>query len=259
MVRRFKPILLPAFVLAMYLFLYIPIAIMLIFSFNDSEIGYFWISFTTKWYSQLFEAQELWFALKNSLIVAVASVVLSLFFGLMVVYSLGKRLDKFFSIFYLSAMVPEIIIAVGLLVVFSWLVIPLGLSALIVGHTLLGLGFVVPMIHARYSELDKSLLEASADLGASTSQTFFKVILPFLYPALVAAALLVFIISLDDFLIAFFCAGPTSQTLSLYIFALIRSGVSPVVNALSMLMLGVSTLLVFIYSYVSKKSSGGMF
>jgi len=146
-----------------------------------------------------------------------------------------------------------------LLAIFSWLVIPLGLSALIVGHTLLGLGFVVPMIHARYSELDKSLLEASADLGASTVQTFFKVILPFLYPALVSAALLVFIISLDDFLIAFFCAGPTSQTLSLYIFALIRSGVSPVVNALSMFMLGVSTLLVLIYSYVSKKSSGGMF
>ncbi|HJM68644.1 MAG TPA: ABC transporter permease [Candidatus Babeliales bacterium] len=249
---------LPTTVLGLYLFLYVPIIIMLIFSFNNNQLGYYWTGFTLEWYQQLFQAQELWFALKNTLVIAFASVFLSLTFGLMIVYSFGKKLDKFFSIFYLSAMVPEIVIAVGLLSIFSWLVIPLGLNTLIIGHTLLGLGFVVPILHARYAEMDSRLLEASADLGASTAQTFFKVILPFLYPALVSAAMLVFIISLDDFLIAFFCAGPKSQTLSLYIFALIRSGVSPVVNALSMFMLMVSTLLVLLFSYVTKKSSGEM-
>ncbi|OGB97563.1 hypothetical protein A3F06_03465 [candidate division TM6 bacterium RIFCSPHIGHO2_12_FULL_36_22] len=246
---------LPTTVLGIYLFLYIPIVIMLIFSFNNNQLGYFWTGFTFEWYQQLFQAQELWFALKNTLIIAVVAVFLSLIFGLMIVYSFGKKLDKFFSIFYLSAMIPEIVIAVGLLSIFSWLMVPLGLNTLIIGHTLLGLGFVVPILHARYGEMDNRLLEASADLGASTRQTFFKVILPFLYPALISAALLVFIISLDDFLIAFFCAGPTSQTLSLYIFALIRSGVSPVINALSMLMLMVSMLLVLLFSYVTKKSS----
>ena len=173
-----KNLWLPILVGALYLFLYIPIIIMLVFSFNDNQLGYFWTGFTTKWYSQLFEAQELWFALKNSLIVAVSSVILSVTFGVMIVYSLGKKLNSFFSIFYLSAMVPEIVVAVGLLLVFSWLSIPLSLSSLIAGHTLLGLGFVVPMLHARYAELDNSLLEASADLGATTRQTFFKVILP---------------------------------------------------------------------------------
>lgn len=254
MINFIKRNVLTAFVLGLYLFLYIPIIIIVLFSFNNNKLGYYWTGFTTKWYSELLDATELWYALKNSLIIASASVFLSLVMGIMIVYSFRKKFDAFFSLFYLSAMVPEIIIAVGLLSIFSFFIVPLGLNTLIVGHTLLGLGFMVPIIHARFNELDERLLEASADLGATSWQTFYKVVLPFLSPSLISGSLLVFIISLDDFLISFFCTGPTSQTLSLYIFAMIRSGVSPVINALSTCMLIVSSVLVFVYSFMTSKT-----
>ena len=253
-VRWLKQILLPLFAVGMYLFLYIPILIMLVFSFNQNKLGYFWTGFTVKWYVQLLHTRELWFSLSNSLIVAAFAVFLSLLFAVMIVYGLGRWLDKFFSLFYVSVVVPEIIIAVGLMAVFSLLHVQLGLGTLIIGHTLLGLGYAVPMIHGRYSELDGSLVEASYDLGASGWQTFYKIILPFLYPSLLSAGLFVFIMSLDDFLISFFCTGSTSQTLSLYIFALIRSGVSPMINALSMGMLFITSGLVLMYSWITKKS-----
>jgi spermidine/putrescine transport system permease protein len=254
-IRRLQQAWLPLFVIAMYLFLYLPIIIMLVFSFNKNKLGYVWTGFTFEWYQQLFNSRELLFALSNSLIIAFSAVFLSLCLSVMIVYSLGKRLDKFFSLFYASAMVPEIIMAVGLMAIFSQMHVQLGLVTLIIGHTLLGLGFSVPIIHPRYSELQESIIEASYDLGASKWQTFYKIILPYLYPSLLSAGLIVFIFSLDDFLISFFCTGPSSQTLSLYIFAQIRSGVSPTINALSMGMLLVSTILVLLYSWISKKTS----
>jgi len=131
--------------------------------------------------------------------------------------------------------------------------VPLGTTTLIVGHTLLGLGYVIPILHARFVELDISLIEASYDLGATQKQTFFSIVLPLLRPALIASGLLVFIISLDDFIISFFCAGASIQTLPLYIFALIRTGASPMVNALSTILLIVSSLLVFLFSFLQIK------
>jgi spermidine/putrescine transport system permease protein len=131
--------------------------------------------------------------------------------------------------------------------------VPLGLTTLIVGHTLVGLGFVVPIVYNRFAEIDQRLIEASLDLGATYWQTFFKIVLPLLRPALIAAGLLVFIISLDDFLVAFFCASADSQTLSLYIFSMVRAGLSPLVNALSTFLLLVSCLFVLLFSLISQK------
>jgi ABC-type spermidine/putrescine transport system permease subunit II len=111
----------------------------------------------------------------------------------------------------------------------------------------LGLGFVVPLVYARFLELDPTLTEASLALGATPIQTFFKVTLPLLTPSLIATSLLVFIISFDDFILSYFCAGSSSQTLSLYILSMLRSGVSPVVNALSAVLLFLSSLLVFVF------------
>ena len=145
---------------------------------------------------------------------------------------------------------PEIVLAVGLLSFFSFFAVPLGATTLIVGHTLLGLGYVIPILHARFIELDESLIEASYDLGATQRQTFFSIVLPLLMPALVASGLLVFIISLDDFIISFFCAGASVQTLPLYIFAVIRTGASPMINALSTIMLIFSSLFVLLFSFL---------
>ena len=119
-----------------------------------------------------------------------------------------------------------------------------GLHTLIVGHTLLGLGYTIPILYNSFSAFDPCLIEASLDMGATNRQTFFKIVLPIIFPSLLASGLLVFILSFEDFLIAFFCSGTDAQTISLYIFAMLRTGVSPEINALAMFMILMSTILV---------------
>jgi spermidine/putrescine transport system permease protein len=244
----FSRIALPVIAIVTYLFLYLPIVVLVLFSFNDGPLPYAWGGFTMRWYSELFNSPELWVALKNTLFIACVSVFLSLTMGvLFVCWSSAARLQNYGSLFYMTVALPEIVVAVSLLSFFSFFYVPLGINSLIAGHTLLGLGFVVPIVRTRFLELDYRLTEASLDLGASERQTFFKIILPLLMPSIVASGLLVFILSLDDFLISFFCSGATAQTLSLYIFAMIRLGVSPVINAISTVMLVVSSILVLLF------------
>lgn len=239
---------LPICAAAIYTFLYLPIAVLIIFSFNSVAFPYRWVSFSWRWYTELFQSSEVWYAAQNSLIVATASVFFSLVLSLLwVFYTARTRMNLFDSIFYINLLIPEIILALGLLALFLFFSIPLGLITLIAGHTVLGLGFCVPLLSAQFEQIDYSVIEASYDLGATLNQTFFRVVVPALLPAIIAAALLVFIISLDDVLISFFCGGSV-QTLSLYIFAMIRSGVSPSINALSTLLLCASSLLVLLFS-----------
>ena len=252
----FLTLLLPLLAVCVYLFLYIPIIVLILFSFNSSSIPFAWESFSLKWYYALWESDQIWHALTNSLIVASASVILSLLIGLFFVF-FGKRsfLGKFFLMFYASLATPEIVLGVGLLSLFSFFSIPLGLTTLIAGHTLIGLGYVVPILHSRYQELDKQYMEASLDLGATQAQTLTRVMVPLLRPALLAAGLLVFVLSLDDFIISFFCSGGSTQTLPIYIFVAIRSGATPMVNALSTILLVVSSLLVLIFSSLKIKKT----
>lgn len=252
--ESFAKLLLPVWVAAAYLFLYIPLLVLTVFSFNKVTFPYRWAGFSIRWYQELFSSSEILMATKNSLIVGLAAVFLSITLGLLfVVWSSKKGLRGLMGIFYPNLVVPEIVLAVGLLSFFIFFNVPLGLTSLIVGHTLLGLGYAVPIIYARFESLDQRIIEASLSLGATHRQTFFKVMLPMLSPALIAAGLLVFILSLDDFLLAFFCGGSSAQTLSLYIFSMIRSGVSPVVNALATLMLVISSLLVIVFCSLKAK------
>jgi spermidine/putrescine transport system permease protein len=159
--------------------------------------------------------------------------------------------------FYLNLMLPEIIIAVGLLRISVLLGIPLGPFSLIIAHTVLGLGYVIPLVYDRYQELDKRLMEAALDLGASPFTAFVSVILPLLRTTIFAAATLVFIISFDDFVCAYFCAGNTFQTLPLYILSMLRVGISPEVGALSTVLLGFCSVLVMVYAIlISRKQRG---
>jgi len=232
-----------------YLFLYVPIIVLLVFSFNTEGFPSPWKGFTLRWYNELFHSEPLWHAFLNSLIVAVFSTFISLTAGVLLIFyaAQGGRVGKFLVLFYGNLVIPETVLAVALLGFFSLIAIPLGLTTLILAHTVLGLGFVIPIVYARFLELDYRLTEASLVLGATPLQTFFKVTLPLLSPSLIATALLVFIISFDDFILSYFCAGSTAQTLSLYIMSMLRSGVSPVVNALSAILLFLSSLLVFIF------------
>lgn len=244
----------PLFVALVYIFLYLPISVLIFFSFNNSANVSTWTGFSLQWYYKLFQSKEIWTAFTNSLIVASSAVVLSLVMGVLLVWGLRNKFYYLISFFYSSMIIPDIVLAVGLLVFFSFFSIPLGFITLIAGHTLLGLGFVVPMVYSRFLELENQVIEASLDLGASDWQTFKYVILPYLGPSIISSALSVFILSLDDFIISFFCAGSTSQTLSLYIFAIIRSGASPVINALSTIILVISSILVIFFSFIKIKT-----
>lgn len=232
-----------------YLFLYVPIFVLVIFSFNAKRFPAPWTTFTLDWYRELFQSIYLWKAFGNSLIVAISATLISLSAGIGLIYyaAQGGRIGKWLAMFYGNLVIPETVLAVSLLSFFTMIDIPLGLTTLILAHSVLGLGFVIPIIYARFKELDYRLTEASLDLGASPLQTFFKVILPLLRPALITTALLVFIISFDDFILSYFCAGSTAQTLSLYILSMIRTGVSPVVNALSTILLFFSSFLILIF------------
>jgi len=236
-------------VAATYLFLYVPIIVLLVFSFNLEGFPSPWIGFTWKWYGELFHSTHLWTAFGNSLIVALFATFISVVIGVLLIFyaAQGGRIGKLLVLFYGSLVVPETVLAVCLLGFFSLISIPLGLVTLILAHTILGLGFVIPIVYARFLELDYRLTEASLVLGATAIQTFFKVTLPMLRPTLMATSLLVFIISFDDFILSYFVAGSNAQTLSLYILSMIRSGVSPVVNALSALLLFLSSALVLIF------------
>ncbi len=240
--------LLSIFTIFFFIFLYLPMVILAIFSFNDNPINYRWSGFTMRWYSALLGSAEVWTVLANSLLVAICTVFLSMTMGVLVVYcGVRSYLERFLAIFYLNLAVPEVVLAVGLLSFFYFFSFDFGFISLVVSHTLLGLGYAVPIIAVRFHELDKRLIEASYDLGATQAQTFFYVVLPFLRPAIMSAGLLVFVISFDNFIISFFCAGSSLQTLPLYIFSIIRSGQgSPMINALSTLMLLFSMALIFV-------------
>jgi len=244
-------ILYPLSVFAVYVFLYLPIVVLVLFSFNKSSVSVKWTGFTLKWYTHMLRDPELIAAFKVSLVVAIWATVLSVAMGTAyVMASRFWRSGRQDLLFYPAIIFPEIILAIGLLVLFTGLNIPLGYPSLIVGHALIGLGFVIPVVRARVTELDPALTEASADLGASPWQTFRKITLPLLMPSLFVSSLLVFTISLDDFLIAFFCSSAQVQTLSVYVYTIAREGIDPSVNAISTCMLAASSAIVLLLCFM---------
>ncbi len=246
-------------VVSVYLYFYVPLAVLVTFSFNSAPFPCPWTSFTFNWYHELFSTPYVWYALLNSFIIAVCATLLSVSLSLALVYMrLFRRrsslLESLYSLFYVNLIVPEVVLGVGLLTFFVLCAVPLGLITLIVAHTVLGLGFAVPLINGRFAELDIRLVEASMDLGATLHQTFFSIVMPLLRSTSIAAGLLVFIISFDDFILSYFCSGTSVQTLSLYLLSMLRTGISPMMNALSTLLLLLSSVLVFVFCWTSFSS-----
>lgn len=247
---------LPLWVLALYIFLYIPITVLVVYSFNNAPFPAQWNGFTLHWYQEFLYSAPLWQALRNSFIISLAATFISSLLGLMLIFFMTHEpaIERWVAIFYGGIVIPEIVLAVSLLAVFSFFSVPLGMLTLIASYVVLALGFVIPIVYGRYKELDVRLIEASLDLGASRLVTFMRVIAPLLMPSVIAAALLVFILTFDDFLLAFFCAGSSTQTLSLYIFSMIRTGVSPIVNALSTVILMVCSILVLLFCALNTRT-----
>ncbi|MSS70889.1 MAG: ABC transporter permease [Candidatus Latescibacteria bacterium] len=220
-----------------YFFLYAPIAIIVIFSFSASRSPTAWSGFTLDWYRSFFHNAGMLQALQNSLVVGLCATALSTVIGTLVAFGLdrfdfpGRRfLDQ---ILYLPIVIPDIVMALSLALFYHFIHLPLGLFSIIIGHVAFDISFVAVVVRARLEGFDRRLEEAAQDLGADGTQTFLRVTLPLLMPGVVAAALLAFTLSFEDFMIAFFTAGVGSTTLPIKVYSSIKFGVTPEINAIS--------------------------
>lgn len=234
--------------IAVFAFLYIPILLLVIYSFNDSRLNLQWVGFTTKWYGLLFQNEVLLRAFKNSLIVAGATTVLSVFIGTSAAWLLYRyrfpAQQLIGLLIFIPMVMPEVLMGVSLLVLFVTLGIPLGYGTLIIAHTTFCFPFVLVGVQARLQGLDPSLEEAAQDLGAPPLKAFWLVIVPYLMPAIVAGALMAFTLSFDEYIVTIFTSGAESQTLPLKVYGMVRVGLNPQLNALSALFIGITALLV---------------
>lgn len=246
-----------ALIFCTYLFLYLPILVLIIFSFNGQKFPSQWSGFTLHWYKELFVSHELWSAFFTSLFVAITSTAISLLMGLSFIFFhfSGGKVKRALPMFYTNLIIPEIMLSISLLTFFVFFKVTLGFTTLIIAHTVLGLGFVIPMLYSRYSQLDTSIFQAATLLGASELKTFTSVVIPLLKPALISSGILIFILSFDDFIFSCFCAGTAVETISLYLLSMLRLGISPVVNALSCLLFLVSTVAALVF--LSSRNRGG--
>ncbi|MGW6905349.1 ABC transporter permease [Streptomyces sp. NPDC054940] len=236
-----RPTLLPLWLT--YLFLYTPVAVLVVMSFNRSDSPYAWSGFTTDWYGTLARDDEVLRGLTNTLIVAAGATGLSTVLGTLLAVGLARHASRsrlLHAVSVLPAVLPDIVLAIGLLAFYSLVSATLGLHSVLLAHTVFGLAFVTAVVRARIAHIDPALEEASRDLGAGPVTTFLRVTLPTLAPGIVAGALLAFTLSLDEFVIAFFTAGPQDPTLPLVIYSMIRFGVTPETNALATVLLAVS-------------------
>jgi len=232
-----------------YAFLHVPLLILAVFSFNSSRFAV-WEGFSLQWYRAVAADSNLIEASVNSLLIAVAATALATVIGTLAAYGLWKRRSAWLSSsLYLSLVTPEIVTGASLLVLFQWIFrfldLRLGMHTVILAHVGFSLAFVVVVVLARLRGFDRTLEEAALDLGATEFGAFWRVTLPYLGPAIAAAAMLAFTVSIDDYVITSLVAGVDSQTLPMVIYALARRGVSPALNAVSTLVvIGLGMLII---------------
>jgi spermidine/putrescine transport system permease protein len=255
--------------LIVFAFLYAPILILIVFSFNENDNVGIWTRPSLKWYGEMFQNDAVMSALRNSLIVAAISTVVATILGTATAVALerhrftGKR--TFDGLTYLPVIIPDVTMAVMMLLFFAaafrminglgFLHLQFGLGTISLSHIAFSISFVAIVVRARLGQLDPSLEEAAADLYASRWMAFRKVTLPLIAPAVVGGALLALTVSLDDVVVTSFVAGPGATTLPVYVFGLVRRGVTPLINAVSVLMLGASMVLVLV-SLVFQRDRG---
>jgi spermidine/putrescine transport system permease protein len=234
--------------IAVFAFLYLPIVLLGVYSFNDSRLNLYWAGFTTKWYGLLFGNEVLLRAFQNSLIVAAATTTLAVIIGTSAAWLLYRyrfpAQQTLGLLIFIPMVMPEVLMGVSLLVLFVSLGIPLGYGTLIIAHTTFCFPFVLVGVQARLQGIDPSLEEAAMDLGATPLKAFWLVIVPYLMPAIVAGALMSFTLSFDEYIVTIFTSGADSQTLPLKVYGMVRVGLNPQLNALSTLFIAATALLV---------------
>lgn len=224
-----------------FLFLYAPIFVVILFSFNSSRSTQVWSGFSLEWYGRLVRDETILDAFRTSMVVGLTATAIATVIGTLTALALTRhsfRGEGFVdSAIYAATVMPEIVVGVSLLAFFVAVQFSLGIVTIIIAHVAFTISFVTIVVRARLAGMDRSLEEAAQDLGASPLQTFSRVTLPLILPGVMAGALLAFTLSFDDFVITFFVSGVGSSTLPLEIYSMIKFGVSPIVNALSTVML----------------------
>lgn len=248
--QTFNKYILTWLALGVFLFLYLPIVVLIIYSFNANQVVGVWAGFSTQWYTELFNDRALGNALRVSMWVAFWSTVVSTILGTLAALVLeryrfwGKL--TYDAVLYLPVIIPDIVMALSSLLFFVMFNVALSRYTVLIIHVAFNIAFVAIVVRARLADMDERLEEAAADLGANEWTTFRRVTLPLLMPGIVSGALMAFTLSLDDFVITFFVSGPGATTLPVRVYSMIKFGITPEINAISTLMLLGSTVLVVI-------------
>lgn len=252
-----------------FAFIYAPILLIVVFSFNANPVNMMiWEGFTFDWYRTIFglsnkltesalyieSSDQLYSAVKNSLLVALITTAVSTVFGTAVAVAVARfrfRLQGFYrALMFLPMIMPDIVLGIALLIFFVSLGVKLSLLTIIIGHCTFLTSYVFVVVSARIADMDESLEEASADLGADGWTTFRRVTLPMILPGVIGGALLAFIISMDDLVITYFIAGVDSTTLPVFIYGMLRRGIKPEINAIATIMLLFSIVIASIGLYL---------
>ena len=243
-----------AYAAAVLVFLYLPLVILAGYSFNASRLNAVWSGFTTHWYVALLHDRYVLDAFSNSITIAIITTIVSTILGTMAAMALHrykfKSKNLIDGLLYLPILIPEIVMGLSMLVLFSQIHLALGKTTLIIAHITFCVSFVVITVHSRLETLEPELEFAAQDLYATPWQTFKYITFPLAMPGIVAGALIAFTLSIDDFVISFFVSGPDSTTLPLYIYGLVKRGLSPEINALSTLMMVATVSLVVLAQVV---------
>ena len=235
-----------------YLFLYLPLAIVVAYSFNDSRLNAEWVGFTFDWYRKLAQNEEMITAAVNSLAIALAASLVSTALGTMAGVAMHRYRLRLLPVLVLTPIaIPEILMGVALLIFFVMLNFTLGLVSVALAHIAFCIGFVAIVVRARLAGMDESLVEAARDCGATPWQAFRRVTLPLIMPGVIAGALMAFTLSIDDFVITFFTAGAGTVTLPLQIYSMIKIAVTPEVNAVSTLLMLLTLVLILVAARLS--------
>jgi spermidine/putrescine transport system permease protein len=241
-------------------FFYLPILILVVDSFNSSRFGGAWRGFSLKWYARLFHEPAIWAAARNTLLIALLVTFVSLILGTASALALHRffksRLQRFhYTLVYTPLVVPEILMGISLLMAFVAAGVKLGMLTIILAHVTFCISYVALTVLGRLQDFDFSIVEAARDLGASSWLAAWKVVLPMLAPGLAAAGLIAFTLSVDDFVITFFVAGPGATTLPIRVYSMIKHGATPLINALSTLLLALTFTTVLVSQRLSASGS----
>lgn len=243
--------------LAVLLFFYVPIAVLVADSFNASRFAGAWGGFSFRWYARLFHERDIWHALRNTLIIAVSATLSATVLGTCAALALHRyrsRLQKtHYALIYTPLVVPEVLMGMSLLLFFVATGLELGLGTVFLAHVTFCISYVAMVVLARLQDFDFTVVEAAMDLGANGWVAFRRVMLPMLAPGILAGGLLAFTLSIDDFVITFFVAGPGATTLPIQIYSMIKHGATPLINALSTLLLLVTFALVWTVQHLTRE------